>query len=32
MATPENYQVGPGDELLVEVWGATEGNFNKSRC
>ena len=29
MATPENYQVGPGDELLVEVWGATEGNFKQ---
>ena len=28
-ATPENYQVGPGDELLVEVWGATEGNFKQ---
>ena len=29
MPTPENYQVGPGDELLVEVWGATEGNFKQ---
>ena len=29
MATPENYQVGPSDELLVEVWGATEGNFKQ---
>ncbi|AWL78139.1 polysialic acid transporter [Capnocytophaga canimorsus] len=27
MATPENYQVGPGDILLIEIWGATE---NKS--
>lgn len=29
MATPENYQVGPGDELLIEVWGATEGSFKQ---
>ena len=29
MATPDNYQVGPGDELLVEVWGATEGSFKQ---
>ena len=29
MPTPENYQVGPGDELLVEVWGATEGSFKQ---
>lgn len=26
MATPDNYQVGPGDELLIEVWGATENS------
>lgn len=26
MPTPENYVIGPGDELLVEVWGATESN------
>lgn len=24
MPTPENYIIGTGDELLVEVWGATE--------
>lgn len=30
MATPENYQVGPGDELLIEVWGATEGSFKQT--
>lgn len=29
MATPENYQVGSGDELLIEVWGATEGSFKQ---
>lgn len=29
MPTPENYQIGPGDELLVEVWGATEGAFRQ---
>lgn len=29
MATPENYQVGPGDELLIELWGATESKFTQ---
>ncbi|GET44766.1 capsule polysaccharide transporter [Capnocytophaga felis] len=29
MATPENYQVGPGDELLIEIWGATEASFKQ---
>ena len=26
MPTPENYVIGPGDELLIEVWGATESS------
>lgn len=30
MPTPENYQVGSGDELLIEVWGATENSFEQT--
>lgn len=29
MVTPETYQVGVGDELLIEVWGATETSFKQ---
>ncbi|MBL4745958.1 MAG: SLBB domain-containing protein [Flavobacteriaceae bacterium] len=29
MATPENYQLGPGDELLIDVWGAAENTYEK---
>ncbi len=25
--TPENYQVGPGDELVIEIWGASEASY-----
>ncbi|WKD86093.1 Polysialic acid transport protein KpsD [Polaribacter huanghezhanensis] len=24
IAVPENYQLGPGDELIIDLWGATE--------
>ena len=24
IAVPENYQLGPGDELVIDLWGATE--------
>lgn len=24
MATPENYRLGPGDEVIVDVWGASQ--------
>ena len=24
MATPENYRLGPGDEVIIDVWGANE--------
>lgn len=27
MATPENYQLGPGDTLLIEVWGAAAQTY-----
>lgn len=29
VATPENYQLGPGDELLIDVWGAAENTYEK---
>ncbi len=29
VATPDNYQVGPGDEILGQVCGATEGSFRQ---
>ena len=25
--TPENYQLGPGDELVIEIWGASEASY-----
>jgi len=25
--TPENYQLGPGDELLVDIWGAAQNSY-----
>ncbi|MDO5608761.1 MAG: SLBB domain-containing protein [Capnocytophaga sp.] len=30
MATPDNYQVGIGDKLLIEVWGATESSSEQT--
>ena len=27
MATPGNYRIGPGDEIIIDVWGASEANF-----
>ncbi len=30
LATPENYQLGPGDELLIDVWGAAENTYKKT--
>ena len=27
LATPKNYQVGPGDELSVNIWGASQQNY-----
>ncbi|MBO4447243.1 MAG: SLBB domain-containing protein [Bacteroidales bacterium] len=27
-ATPEDYILGPGDQLLVEVWGESEASYN----
>jgi len=27
LATPSTYEVGPGDELLIDIWGAAESNY-----
>jgi protein involved in polysaccharide export with SLBB domain len=27
LATPATYQLGPGDELLIDVWGAAENSY-----
>ena len=29
MATPTTYQLGPGDELLIDIWGAAQNNYRK---
>lgn len=30
LATPANYQVGPGDEFVINIWGAAENVYNVS--
>lgn len=29
IATPQNYKLGPGDELVIEIWGASEAIIKK---
>jgi protein involved in polysaccharide export with SLBB domain len=29
LATPATYQLGPGDELLIDIWGAAQNNYRK---
>ena len=29
LATPTTYQLGPGDEVLIDIWGAAENNYRK---
>lgn len=29
LPTPENYKLGPGDEVVVEVWGYNEASFSQ---
>ena len=29
IATPTTYQLGPGDEILIEIWGASENTYSK---
>lgn len=26
-ATPEDYRLGPGDQLIIDIWGNSEGNY-----
>jgi protein involved in polysaccharide export with SLBB domain len=28
IATPENYQLGPGDEVVIDIWGASQQNYS----
>lgn len=28
IATPGNYRIGPGDEIIIDIWGASEANFS----
>ena len=30
LATPETYQLGPGDQLLIEIFGYSEGSYSKT--
>lgn len=30
LATPDNYILGPGDEVIIAVWGASENNIRKT--
>ena len=30
VATPENYKLGPGDEIIVELWGNNEANIRET--
>ena len=29
LSTPSNYMLGPGDQLIISVWGAAENSYNK---
>lgn len=29
-ATPENYKLGPGDEVIIDIWGANEANIRQT--
>ncbi|APG65048.1 hypothetical protein LPB136_06610 [Tenacibaculum todarodis] len=29
LATPETYQLGPGDKLLIDIWGAAENSYSE---
>ncbi len=29
MATPKNYRLGPGDEVIIDIWGVSEDNIRQ---
>lgn len=29
MATPQNYRLGPGDEVIIDIWGVSEDNIRQ---
>ena len=29
LATPENYRLGPGDEVIIDIWGASENTIRQ---
>ncbi len=29
LATPQNYRLGPGDEVIIDVWGSSEDNIRQ---
>ncbi len=30
VATPENYRLGPGDEVIIDIWGASENTIRQT--
>lgn len=30
MATPENYKLGPGDQVIIEIWGFSEASYTQT--
>lgn len=30
MATPQNYRLGPGDEVIIDIWGASEDHIRQT--
>ena len=30
LATPANYRLGPGDEVIIDIWGASENTIRQT--
>jgi len=30
LATPDNYKIGPGDEIIIDIWGANQNTIRQS--
>ena len=30
LATPVNYRLGPGDEVIIDIWGASENTIRQT--